>query len=165
MISRRNIFLLGVSMLPIAACSLTPAQIASISSEVVTNVQAIGSGLKSILPQVAAVVGIPATTVTTVTNLIGEISSVAAGISAVTTQPAATTVVGQIENDLNAVISALAAVPFLPLPITLALQAASVLLPAAETALGMLVPLSVKARADAVDMTKAGALAYLQSLK
>lgn len=164
MISRRNVFLLGTSALALGACSLTPAQVSAISGQAVSDVQTIASGLKAILPQIAAVVGIPATTVTTVTNLVGDISSVAAGISTATAQSSAQTVVQQVEADVNSVVSVLAAIPFLPPPIILALQAATVLLPAIETALNMIVPASLKAKADAISLTPAGARAYLQAL-
>ncbi len=116
----------------LAACAVgtpTPTAVAS-------DVNLIATAFAAMLPTLASIPGISAPTTTSVNQAIGDLQVAATAIVAAATIAAAQPVVSRVETDVNAVIVVLAGLP-LPAPIPSVLEAASVLLPIIETAVGM----------------------------
>ena len=88
---------------------------------------------------IGGMTGIPAATASSATTLLAEAIGVAKSISASLTATAAQPLVRQVEADVNAAIQALASLS-LPKSVSAVLQAAQVLLPVIETAVGLMVP-------------------------
>lgn len=139
---RRNM-LIAVPVLTVAGCQVPASQTIS---NVVSDVQIIGDGLQGVFAQLGQL-SLPALTpsiMSTVGNAITNLQKVAAALGAVNTTAAAQPLVKKIETYVNAVVSALAMLP-LPPPISTAIQAAAILLPIIETAVGLAIPQTPKA--------------------
>ena len=100
-------------------------------------IKATNSRLQGVFASLSGVKGINADLLIQVGVYVQDIKAAAASLQAASST-AAPGLVNQIEAAVNAVIGALAALP-LPPPISTALQAASILLPIIETAVGMIV--------------------------
>jgi hypothetical protein len=145
-VTRRN--LLGSSILTggallavttgLAAC--TAAQVNNALVQAGTDAKLIGNGLLSVLPQLATVAGITPATLAAVQAAVTGIQTAATAIAAASSASAALPAVQSLEADFNAIIGALASVPLIPPPISTALQAASILLPIIEAAVGLVLP-------------------------
>ncbi|MGA9865253.1 MAG: hypothetical protein WBQ75_02310 [Acetobacteraceae bacterium] len=131
----RRTLLAGAALLAatsLAACATgtpTPAAVAS-------DVNLIATAFAAMLPTLASIPGINASTTASVNQAIGDLQVAATAIVSAATTAAAQPVVSRVETDVNAVIAVLAGLP-LPAPIPAVLEAASVLLPIIETAVGM----------------------------
>lgn len=130
----RRAFLVAV---PLGACStITDSGVGKIAQDV--NILA--TGLNGVLTQLGniSILGLTPAIMSTVGSAIASIQALAVSISTATSTAAAQPLVQKIETYVNTVVSALAVLP-LPPAIALALQAASILLPIIETAVGLLV--------------------------
>ena len=139
---RRFLTVGGVSAAAIllVGCNLTPAQVNTALSAAASDAQTIAAGLSGAMSSLATlkIPGLTATTIGKVQTAIAAIVTVANGLSGATSTNTAQPLVQQLEGDINAVVDALAGLP-LPAEIELPLQAATVLLPLIETAVGMVV--------------------------
>lgn len=116
----------------LAACATgtpTPATVAG-------DVNLIATAFAAVLPSFASIPGISAPTTASINQAIGDLQVVATAIVSAATTAAAQPVVRRVEVDVNAIIAVLAGLP-LPAPISTVLEAALVLLPVIETAVGM----------------------------
>lgn len=151
----------GAFALAAAACSTLAQNV----SQAASYASSIASGLQKVLPQIGSITGIAATKVAQIGQDIAQLQTAAANLaaSASTAQgaPIATQIIALVED----AISALAAVPVIPAPISTAFEAASVLLPLIASAFGVTLPASLAAKASASAMTPAQAQAYLDGLK
>lgn len=125
-----------------------------------TYANAIASGLKNVLPQLASVTGVSAGIMEKVSADVADIQAVAATLQTTSTANAAQPMVSRIEGDVSAVLGALAGIP-LPSPIGQVIAAVNVLLPVIETIVGVVVPSGAANKAAAAHMTEAQALAVL----
>jgi hypothetical protein len=97
---------------------------------------------------------------TVIGSALGSVQSVATALAKVTDKAAAQPLVTKLETYVNAFVSAAAGIPLLPPSIQLALQAASILLPVIEVAVGLVLPSAPKA--SAATMTPAQARLVLK---
>lgn len=154
----RRSFIISSSALGLAACQTVDKNVAIVAADakIITN------GLAGILPQLGALgIGIPAEVATALASL----QSVADSLGAATTVASAQPLVQKIETYVNTIVGALAAIPLIPPPISLVLQAASILLPVLETAVGLVINsfgASAKMRASARGMSADQARLILQ---
>lgn len=130
---RRNL-LLCTALVPVAACATLDTTLATVAAD--TNTIALG--LKGVLAQLGTlnIPGLTTSVMATVGTAISSLQSVAAAIAGTTTTAAAQPLVQKIESYVNTVVGALALLP-LPPPISTALEAAAILLPLIETAVGL----------------------------
>lgn len=151
--------LLATSAL-LAACN--PGQVAQISSEVASDAGIIASGLQGALAGLTTlgIAGLTPAKAQTVGDAIAGIKSIASALAGAATASAAQPMVQQLEADLNAIVAALAGLP-LPPQIALPLQAATVLLPIIEAAVGMVISNVSALRAAQPGMTADQARALL----
>jgi hypothetical protein len=134
--SRRHLIGASAAALALvgAGCSGNATQdLATAAQDAIT----IANGLQGVLVQLATVPGMSAGVLAQIGVYVSDIKAAAASLQAASST-AAPGLVSQIEAAVNAVISAAAALP-LPPPISTALQAAAILLPIIETAVGMIV--------------------------
>lgn len=112
-----------------------------VASTVAQDASLIATGLKGALANLGAlnIPGLTADKVMTIGLAVAGLQTVATSLLMATTTAVAQPLVQQIETDLNAIVGALAGLP-LPPPISTALQAAAILLPVIETAIGMVLP-------------------------
>jgi hypothetical protein len=159
MINRRRLFssaAIGALTLGLGACASQPVD--TTLATVAADVNTIAAGLKGVLTQLGtmSIAGLTPAIVSTVGTAIANIQSVAAAVSTATTTAAVQPLVQKIETYLNAVISALAAILLRP-PISTALQAAAILLPVVEAAIGLVtnaVPMQMGASAMTADQAR-----------
>lgn len=133
---RRSILIGSFALL--VGCNNPPGTNKTVA-QVANDVNVIAAGLQGVLTQLGPMTGINSDTLIKVSTAIAGIQSIAKSISQVSDVASAQPLVQQLETYLNTIVSVLAAVPFLPPPVTMALQAASILLPVIETLLGMFV--------------------------
>lgn len=107
-------------------------------AQVVADVQTIASGLSGAIEKLPPGI-IPGGTPSVITAALADLQAVAASIGAADTAAAAQPLVQRVAVDVNVVVGALASLP-LPAPVSTAFQAAMVLLPVIEAAVGMMVP-------------------------
>lgn len=111
------------------------------------------------MPQLGLVTGLSTTVIDTATQAIVGLQSAADAVATADTLAAARPIVVRIASDVSAVISALSAVE-LPEALSRALQAAAVLLPIIEAAVGLAAPAGAATSA----MTPAQARAALRTV-
>jgi hypothetical protein len=130
----------AVALAPLLAACAGKTVDQSIAT-VVTDVSTIANGLQGTLTQLGAlgVAGLTPAIVSTVGNYVADLQQVATQVSGATTTAAAQPLVQKVETYVNTIVSTLALIP-LPPPISTALQAAAILLPVIEVAVGLLVP-------------------------
>ncbi len=134
----RRTFLLGTTALPLSACGLKLSPV--VIGVIATDVSIVAAGMQSVLRALTSIPGVPAAIVASVGTYVAGIQSVAAAIASVPAGSPATTVADKlkiIEGFVNAIIAALAALAFIPPPISTYLVAASILLPVVEAAAGL----------------------------
>lgn len=130
----------AASVVGIAGCATgNPVTPASVANDIVL----LSNSAQSALAQVKAV-PVPAAVVTAIADL----KVVAQAIASADTVNAAQPLVLRVENDLNAVVAAGAAVPG---PIQVWLADAEILLPVIEAAVNMIVPASASVAAKTPD--------------
>lgn len=134
MLNRRTL-LASSAIIPLAGCAGMGTD-ASISA-IARDASILASGLMGAIAQLGSL-AIPAT----VSAALAGLQSVADALSTVASQSAALPLVQKIESYVNVIVQALASIPLLPAPVTLALQAATILLPIIEAAVGMVLPAS-----------------------
>jgi hypothetical protein len=156
MISRRSL----VASTPLAALAMLGACAGKSADQTIATVAAdantIAGGLKGVLAQLGPlnVPGLTPSVISTVGVAVSEIQTVAASLSGVTSAAAAQPLVQKIETYLNTIVAALAGLP-LPPPISTALQAAAILLPIIEAAVGLVVQQAAKAAPGAISPDQA----------
>lgn len=149
----------GVSMGAVAllagCAGLTASQV---TQKIVTDIDLVANGLAKTIPTIQGLPSQYQPKVNKIVTDIGYIRGLTKSISSSMSATAAQPVVSQIVNDVNAVLSAAAALP-LPAPISTILLAASVLLPVIEVGVG----LPVTASAPKTSMTPVEARAILRA--
>lgn len=136
---RRNL-LLGSTALGVTACAgqTVDQDVVMVAADAST----IANGLTGVLAQLgplAATYGIPASTMASVSTAVAGLQAIAAQMSGVTTAAAAQPMVQKIETYVNTIVSALAAFPLIPPPISTTLTAAAILLPVIESVVGIVI--------------------------
>lgn len=137
-----------------ASGSFTPAQAAA-------DLSTLATGLSGAWKQINALPNmvVPVAVDTAVTNAFSALSKASSDLAASLTQTSAQSAVLQAEGAVNTIVADLSALPGIPPNIQLIFQAASVLLPVIETAVGFIVP------AKAGSMTPEDARMVLLSVK
>ncbi len=154
----RRLVLAGLAALPAAplgGCVSGPA----ITPTAINDIGLIAAALKVLMPQLGLVSGLSTAAIDTATQAIMDLQAAADAAATANTIAAARPVVTRIAADVNAVIGALSAAS-LPDALTHVLQAASVLLPIVEAAVGLAAP----AGAGTGVMTPAQARAALRTI-
>ena len=135
----RRQLLIGAS----ALCGLTACQPGSVTPPDVVSVlqngtQALANTLNTVLK--TAPNALPPTTASNINTYLADAASVLSGLAGGMSASVGAPIVKQVETDLNAVITAAAALPVIPPPFSIALQAAAVALPIAEAWLNTVLP-------------------------
>lgn len=154
----RRLLLLGLAALPaatLAGCASGPA----VAPDTINDINLIATALKALMPQLGQVAGLSAAAMDTATQAIMDIQAAADAVTTADAIAAAQRLVVRIASDVSAVIDALSAAE-LPDALGRALQAASVLLPIIEAAVGLAAP----AGAATGVMTPAQARAALRTI-
>ena len=126
------------TMAILAGCSnssTTPAQIVADAQNAVT---ALSNGFAAVVKQ--APNAVPADKAATITAALAQAASVLGSLSTNLTATQAAPKVQQIEQALNTVIAAAAAVPLIPPPFSTALGAAAIVLPIIEAWVNSILP-------------------------
>lgn len=150
----------AIAVLGAAGC--TTAQ-TTVAQTVVNDVDMTAKAFETVLPNFAKIAGINAATVATIYGWIGNITTVARQIVAGMSQSAAQPLVQQIESDVNNIVGVLSTLP-LPPTIMTVVDAAAVLLPVIEAAVGLVTPASMQMRTAHAGMTPDEARAALTSI-
>jgi hypothetical protein len=108
-------------------------------AQVTTDVQLIANGLQGILPDIATLASIPADVAAAIANALANLQVVAGQIGSASSTSSAQPLVQQVVTYVNIIVKALAVIPLIPPPISTVLQAAVVLLPIIEAAVGLIV--------------------------
>lgn len=139
MISRRT-FLAGSSAmaLVLAGCSSTNTPAQNVT-QVAADVATIATGLQGSLTTLGTMQGLDPKKLAQVGNYVADLQKLAAQIAAASTTSAQQPLVQQVSAVLNSAVAVMATIPGLPPQVTLGFQAAMVLLPIIETAVGMAV--------------------------
>lgn len=131
----RRSFLLSATAL--TGCASVAQTFDSKLAQVVSDVSLIARGIGQIVPQVMSFTSLTPTGVAAIQQAAADIAMVADQIKSVTSIAAAQPWVQKLETYLNTIVTILAAMP-LPPQISVALQAATVLLPVIEMLVGLL---------------------------
>ena len=112
-----------------------------VASTVASDASLIATGLQGALANIGNlnISGLTADRIQTIGLALAGLKTVATSLAMATTSAQAQPLVQQLETDLNAIVGALATLP-LPPQISVALQAAAILLPVIEAAIGMVIP-------------------------
>lgn len=148
---QRRHFLALAPSVALGGCLTGPDQaIATVANDA----KLIASGLQGVLVQLGNlnVAGLTPAILATVGSAVTNLQAVADAIAGVATNAAAQPLVQKIETYVNTIVSALAVLP-LPPPISTALQAAAILLPIIEAAVGMVLPASTARAAKGLALT------------
>lgn len=129
--------------------------------QVVADVTNIANAFARSLPQITAL-SLSANTKAMISADVSDLNAVAKALTSAATTTTAQPLVQKVENDVNAVMDAVAALPGLPLALSGILQAATVLLPIIEASVGLAVPVATASRAKATGMTPDEARALLR---
>lgn len=146
--NRRHL-LIATPALLLAGCVTGNTALATVAQDVAT----IASGLLGVLPNLPANI-IPSATMAAVGAAVADLQSLASQVSSAASTTAAQPIVKQVETDVNTIVNALAAFP-IPAPFSTAIQAAAVLLPIIEVAVGFVVPASAVRGAMTPDQARA----------
>ncbi len=155
----RRSFLMTTALVSVAGCATLSQTFNKNLAQIISDVSLIANGVGSLLPQIAALTGLSAAAITTIQQAITAIKSIADQIKGISSTADAQPLVQRIESYLNTIVGALAVLP-LPPPISVILQAATVLLPIVEALVGMLVtakPMAGTMSPDSARLILAGA--------
>lgn len=155
----RRLVLAGLAALPVAPLVGCVSGAPSVPPAALSDLNLIADALEALMPQLGLVSGLSAAAINTATQAITDLQAAADAVAAADTIAAARPIVARIASDVSAVIGALSAAN-LPEALTRALQAASVLLPIIEAAVG----LAASAGAGISTMTPAQARATLRTI-
>lgn len=108
-------------------------------STIISDVQLIAGGVQSTVSTLAFLPGINPTMLTNVNTALGALQTTLAALQTATTATAAQPLLQQIDAAINAIVGAVAGIPGLPFEVTLALDAASILLPIIEAAVNQVI--------------------------
>lgn len=122
----------------LAACSGSSTTPAQIVADVQNAVTALSNGFSAVVKQ--APNAVPAATAATITAALAQAASMLGSLSTNLTATEAAPKVQQIEQAINTVISAAAAVPLIPPPFSTALGAAAIVLPIIEAWVNSILP-------------------------
>lgn len=172
MSTRRNLLATAVPLvvLGIAGCSSTTMTPAQVVTDAQNAISALANAFKAVLAQ--APNAVPANTAATINSALAQAASVLGSLSTSLTATQAAPIVQQVESAINTVITAAAAVPLIPPPFSLALEAAAVVLPILEAFVNSVLPaptpapaaLAARAKMAASGMNLATAESTLKSL-
>lgn len=164
MLTRRELLSRTLLVSPAALALYGCANANQIAATVAIDASTIATGLQGALANISTlnISGLTADKLQTVGLALAGLKSVATALALATTNAQAQPLVQQMETDLNAIVGALAALP-LPPQISVALQAAAILLPVIEAAIGMVLP-PPTAPATSAAMTPDQARLILQGL-
>lgn len=140
MVSRREVLGL-IASAPLAGCAGSTTT-GAIASQVVSDVGLIASGLAGALP---GLTGISASTASTITGYVNQLTSLAGGVTTLLTATSAQPIIQQVISIVED-IAAIAG-PALPPPWGTAIMAAEVLLPVLASAVGIFMPAAAAAPA------------------
>lgn len=140
MVTRRQM-LQAVALLPVvtAGCSIFGKGSSGLNTAI-SDAQALANGLVNELNALKALNNPTFNTyIAKIAPIITDIQTVVTALSSANAIATAQPLIQQIETDVNSVVATVATIPGLPPQITLGFQAAAVLLPFIETAVGMVV--------------------------
>lgn len=132
---RRSLLFGTTSFFGLAACAGTDQTVKIVA----TDVQLIANGLQGILPNLGTLAGLSPESLATIANALADLQQVASAIAQTSTTAEEKPLVQKVEAYVNTIVSILAAIPLIPPPISTVLQAAAILLPIIETAVGLVV--------------------------
>lgn len=151
--------LVGVAALALLSMSACAGQTAAqVTQTVVTDANAIATGLAAELPALAALPGANTVAIAKAEADVADIQKVSSTLSTSLTASQAQPVIQKIEADVNALVAVGATLP-LPPQVATAFQAAEVLLPVLETSVNLVAPVGASPNA----MTPEQALAVLNA--
>ena len=141
MLTRRELLSRTILAAPLGFALYGCANANQIAATVASDASLIATGLQGALANISTlnISGLTADKMQTIGLALVGLKSVASALALATTTAQAQPLVQQLETDLNAIVGALAALP-LPPQISVALQAAAILLPVIEAAVGMVIP-------------------------
>lgn len=137
-------YFLAASTLALPGCTLTGnapnTTVDSAISLVANDAGLIANGLQGVLTQLPAlnISGLTPAILAEVGSDVADAKALAVALAGATSAAAAQPIVQKIETYVNTIVSTLAVLP-LPPPISTALQAAAILLPVIEAAVGLIV--------------------------
>jgi hypothetical protein len=137
---KRRLLLSTMPAALLAACStstttLTPAQVVTDAQNAIS---ALANTFSAVLTQ--APNAVPTNTSATITSALAQASSVLGSLSTSLTATVAAPIVQRVEQAINTVITAAAAVPLIPPPVSTALGAAAIVLPILEAFVNSILP-------------------------
>ena len=147
----RHLLLATALVASLAACSstTTPVTVQSVANDV----NLIATGLNNALSQPSVVAVIPAATMTQIETALAELTKLSADVAAAPSATAAKGTVAVVEADVNAIVASLAGLP-LPPPAPMILEAANIILPVVEVAIGIAAPASAASHAMNADVAR-----------
>lgn len=151
-----------VCVIALGACQ----NFSGIATQVASDVGLIATAFQAALPNFAKIVGISPTQLATINADVTDLVQVSGEIAKVAGDNQAQPLVQRVEGDVNGIVGVLAGLP-LPAPISTALEAAGVLLPVIEAAVGLVVtpPTATALYAAHSHMTPDQARAVLEGLR
>jgi hypothetical protein len=145
----------GVSVIALLAVSACAGQTGNqVAQTVVTDANTLATGLAAELPALAALPGANTAAIAKIKADVADLQKATSALSASLTTTEAQPLVQQIEADVNALVAAGATLP-LPAGVSVAFQAAEVLLPVLEAGVSMAVPAGAAANAMTPDQAVA----------
>lgn len=109
-----------------------------------TYVANINAAFQKVVPSLFTVVSIPATVQAKVRTALADLQVAAGNLAAAASETAAQPIVQEVEADVNSLVNTTAAfAALLPPPVAEAFQAAAILLPVIEAAVGMVAPAAI----------------------
>jgi len=118
-------------------------------STIIADTQLIAGAVQTATSTLSLFPGINPTMVANVNTAVSALQATLAALQTATTATAAQPLIQQVEAAINAIVGAVAGIPGLPLEVTLALDAAIILLPIIEAAVNQIVtPTPAAARAS-----------------
>lgn len=109
-------------------------------STITSDANIIAGGLAAVDVQMGNLGVVDPATMTKIGTALASIQDVAKALATASDKSTAQSLVGKLETYVNTFVNVAAGLPFLPPSITLALQAASILLPVIEVAVGLVLP-------------------------
>lgn len=143
--NRRLFLAAALAAIPAAGtlggCATVAQNIDSTLKRIVDDTDTLAKGLSALVPSLSSVAGLSSETQALISATVLNVQTVADQVGAVSSVASAKPLVEKIETYVNTIVGALAALgPALPTPVSTILQAASILLPIIEIAVGIAVP-------------------------
>ena len=130
-ITRRHIWMLAsTALVPLAACSGSATTPTQIVTDAQNAISALAASLQAVLK--VSPTALPGNTVAQINAAIAAAAQVLGGLSTSLAATQAAPIVQKVEQAINTVVTTAASIPLIPPPFSLALSAASVVLPILE---------------------------------